>query len=173
MQSIALQGRYAGPCGAPVFNRRPRGLFKPSLWPLQRPKKAQTEYPSQRSIHYKHAASDARMIPRIEAWKIGRTGEISNAMNSFGEVVPRGGLSGDASEASKINNLTSPQHSRLYQENVLCRLRMMGTSNLNFMAPPSLTRKWLRIHTAYRSRMENTASGVVILRFIGSLRLLR
>ena len=30
------------------------------------------------------------MIPRIEAWKIGRTGEISNAMNSFGEVVPRG-----------------------------------------------------------------------------------
>jgi hypothetical protein len=58
------------------------------------------------------------MIPRIEAWKIGRTGEISNTMNSFGEVVPGGWLSGDASEASKINNLTSPQHSCLYQENV-------------------------------------------------------
>jgi hypothetical protein len=28
MQSTALQGRFAEPCGAPVFNRRPTGLFK-------------------------------------------------------------------------------------------------------------------------------------------------
>jgi hypothetical protein len=75
------------------------------------------------------------MIPRIEAWKIGRTGEISNAMNSFGEVVPRGGLSGDASEASKINNLTSPQHSRLYQENVLCRFANDGDVKSELYGP--------------------------------------
>ena len=114
---VGLEACLSPPCGRFNGRRKPKRSTPPNV---------QSTTNTLRLI--------PRMIPRIEAWKIGRIGEISNAMNSFGEVVPRGGLSGDASEASKINNLTSPQYSRLYQENVLCRLRMMGTSNLNFMA---------------------------------------
>jgi hypothetical protein len=41
-------------------------------------------------------------------------------------MVPRGGLSGNAWEASKINNLTPPQYWRLYQQNVPLSIAIHG-----------------------------------------------